>query len=258
MHIIISPAKSLDFKSKAPATNNSEIRFPDEATAIAAALKGFKPDDLKSLMKISSDLAQLNYRRYQVWKYPFDADEVKAALFAFKGDVYTGLDAISLSEQEINFANEKLRILSGLYGLLRPLDNIMAYRLEMGTKLNVEGTRHLYEFWGDKITQLLQVDMDEQGSEVLVNLASNEYFKAINKKTFSKQIVTPVFKDWKGGQYKVISFFAKKARGMMTRFIIQNQISRPEDLIAFSEGGYYYKPELSKSDSPVFVRDHEG
>ncbi len=258
MHIIISPAKSLDFKSEAPQTQNSDIRLPKQATKIASELKKYKADQLKSLMKVSDQLAQLNYGRYQDWQYPFDETNVKAALFAFKGDVYAGMDAYSFSGEDIEFANAKLRILSGLYGLLRPLDNIMPYRLEMGTKLSVGKSKNLYAVWGDEITKLLEQDMEEANSEVLINLASNEYFKAINTKLFGKRIVTPVFKDWKNGQYKVISFFAKKARGLMTRFVIQNRIEDPDQLLAFNEDGYYFKADMSNDKELVFVRDHEG
>ncbi|MCU4157570.1 peroxide stress protein YaaA [Carboxylicivirga sp. A043] len=258
MHIIISPAKSLDFETQAPEVSLTDIRFPKQAKTIVKELKKRKPEELMTLMKISSQLAQLNHHRFQLWQYPFKSEDVKAALFAFKGDVYTGLDAYSLKADEITYANDKLRILSGLYGLVRPLDGILPYRLEMGTKLSVGTSKQLYQLWGDEITKLLEKDMDEQESDVLVNLASNEYFKAINKKVFNKRIVTPVFKDWKNGEYKVVSFFAKKARGLMTRFIIQNQIEAPEDLVAFSEGGYYYKADMSKKDELVFVRDHEG
>ena len=256
MHIIISPAKSLDFDTKAPHTEALDIRFPKESKQIASKLRKYKPDELMSLMKISSSLAQLNHHRFQLWAYPFDMKDTKAALFAFKGDVYTGLDATSLNADEIAFANSKLRILSGMYGLLRPLDQIMPYRLEMGTKLSVGKHKHLYELWGNKITNLLESDMNEQESSVLINLASNEYFKSINKKQFTKKIITPVFKDSKNGEYKVISFFAKKARGLMTRFIIQNQITDPEQLIAFNEAGYYFKADLSKGNELVFVRDN--
>ena len=257
MHIIISPAKSLDFETKIRETKNRDIRFPEESKAIISEIVGYSPQKLMHLMKISSQLAQLNHQRFQLWQYPFDVKQVRAALFAFKGDVYTGLDAYSLSPDEVDFAHEKLRILSGLYGLLRPLDTIMPYRLEMSTKLKVNGHAHLYDFWGDKISTLLREDMDAQGSDVLVNLASSEYFKAIDKKVLGKRIVTPVFKDWKNGHYKIISFYAKKARGLMTRFIIQNRITNPDDLVAFNESGYYFKADLSKRDQPVFVREQE-
>ncbi len=257
MHIIISPAKSLDFEKQIPQTKNTDIRFASEADKIVEVLKKYKKEDLTSLMKISSSLAQLNHHRYQVWSYPFNESEIRPALFAFKGEVYTGIDALSMSAKEIAFANKKLRVLSGLYGLLRPLDNIMPYRLEMGTKLIIGKSKNLYEFWGDEITKLLQADMDNDDSDTLINLASSEYFKVINKNVFDKRIVSPVFKDWKNGEYKVISFYAKKARGLMTRFIIQNEISNADDLIAFSDEGYYYKASLSTDDQPVFVRDHE-
>ncbi|MCU4166360.1 peroxide stress protein YaaA [Carboxylicivirga caseinilyticus] len=256
MIIIISPAKTLDFETKVPATSNTDIRFPKEATALVKQLKKLKPAALSELMSISSPLATLNHHRFQLWQHPFNEAETRAALFAFKGDVYTGIDAYSLNTNEVDYANSHLRILSGLYGLLRPLDNIMPYRLEMGTKLEISSKKNLYDFWGDKITKLLLKDMNENKEEVLINLASNEYFKSIDRKKLKKQIVTPVFKDQKNGEYKVISFFAKKARGLMTRFIIQNRIENPDDLRAFDLDGYYYHQDLSKPDMPTFVRDH--
>ncbi len=256
MLIVISPAKSLDFESEAPQMNTSSIRFEKESVALAKKLKTIKTKELSSLMNISSQLAQLNHHRYQVWHHPFNASETKAALFAFKGDVYTGFDAISLNTEEIHYTNDHLRILSGLYGLLRPLDDILPYRLEMGTKLKTRSKKNLYEFWGDKITKILLEDMKSLNEDILVNLASNEYFKSINKKKFNKRIITPVFKDLKNGEYKIISFFAKKARGLMTRFIVQNKIENPEDLRAFDLDGYYYHQDLSTPDQPTFVRDH--
>ncbi|MCU4174981.1 peroxide stress protein YaaA [Carboxylicivirga sp. N1Y90] len=256
MFIVISPAKSLDFESAVPQTQNSSIRFPKEAHTLVQKLKKFKPDDLGQLMNISTQLTQLNHHRFQIWQHPFVDEEIRAALFAFKGEVYTGIDAYHLSSDAIDYADNHLRILSGLYGLLRPLDAIMPYRLEMGTKLSVRTKKNLYEFWGDKITKLLLDDMNASDEEVLINLASNEYFKSINKKKFDKRIVTPVFKDQKNGEYKVISFFAKKARGQMTRFIIENKIEHPDDLRAFAIDGYYYHQELSKPDTPTFVREH--
>ncbi|WP_430810142.1 MULTISPECIES: peroxide stress protein YaaA [unclassified Carboxylicivirga] len=255
MHIILSPAKSLDYETPAPAQPKTNIRFPKQAQQIVDKLRKMKPDELMSLMKISAPLAQLNHHRFQLWSYPFDAAAIKAALFAFKGDVYAGLDAYSLNDTAIDYAHKKLRILSGLYGLLRPLDGILPYRLEMGTRLAVGNQKHLYDLWGDTIARQLEADMEEQGSEVLVNLASNEYFKAINPKAFSKRIVTPVFKDWKNDGYKVVSFYAKKARGLMTRFIIEHQLTQPNDLLAFNEEGYYFKADLSDDKQLVFVRD---
>jgi len=256
MIIVISPAKTLDFETAVPTTEKLDIRFPKEATSLVKKLKTKKPDELSKLMSISSPLANLNHHRFQLWNHPFNEEDTRAALFAFKGDVYNGLDAYSLNEIEINYTNSHLRILSGLYGILRPLDAIMPYRLEMGTKLEIRSKKNLYEYWGDKITQLLLNDMMENKEEVLINLASNEYFKSINKKKLNKRIVTPVFKDQKNGEYKVISFFAKKARGLMTRFIIQNKIENPDDLRAFDLDGYYYHQDLSKPDMPTFVRDN--
>lgn len=256
MFIIISPAKTLDFESPIPTTSTTHIRFPDASATLVDQLKKLTPSDLSDLMSISPQLSQLNHHRYQTWQFPFDSKQTRAALFAFKGDVFTGIDATSLKEKDIDYSQTRLRMLSGLYGLLRPLDAILPYRLEMGTKFKNDGGKNLYEFWGDTITQLLKQDMDESNQNVLVNLASNEYFKSIKKKALDKHIVTPVFKDLKNGHYKVISFYAKKARGLMTRFIIQNQLKNPDDLTAFSEAGYYFHPDLSKKDQPVFVRDH--
>lgn len=255
MIIILSPAKTLDFESPITKTNNSNIRFHKEASSLVKTLKKIKPEDLSELMSISSPLASLNYHRFQLWHHPFAEEKSRAALFAFKGDVYKGLNALTFNDSEIEYTNLHLRILSGLYGLLRPLDNILPYRLDMGTKLQVNSKKNLYEFWGDKITKALLDDMKSKNEETLVNLASNEYFKTINTDKFDKRIITPVFKDLKNGKYKTISFFAKKARGLMTRFIIQNQIENPNDLTAFDIDGYYYHQELSTADSPVFVRE---
>jgi cytoplasmic iron level regulating protein YaaA (DUF328/UPF0246 family) len=256
MQIIISPAKSLDFDTTVTSALYSNYRFTNEAKQIAAVLKTYTPKDLGSLMKISQSLADLNYTRFQNWYFPFTEDESRQAIFAFKGDVYTGLDAFSLSEQEISTAQKQLRILSGLYGLLRPLDLILPYRLEMGTKLSVVPSANLYEFWETKITKLLNKDIEDNNHKFLINLASNEYYKALQPRKIKVPIITPTFKDWKNGQYKIISFYAKKARGLMTRFIIQNQISDPENLKAFDGEGYYYNNELSTESKPVFTRDH--
>lgn len=258
MFVIISPAKTLDFESAIPEIRSSSIRYAKESQLLVDQLKQLSPETLSELMKISSQLAQLNHHRFQTWHYPFDEQQTRAALFAFKGDVYSGINAATLSPDEIHYSQDHLRILSGLYGLLRPLDAILPYRLEMGTKLKNTRGNNLYDFWDNAITDLLRTDMDDAGEEILVNLASNEYFKSINKKLLNKRIITPTFKDLKNGQYKVISFYAKKARGAMTRFIIQNQIQDPDELTAFAENGYYFHNDLSKKDHPVFVRDHVG
>ena len=206
-------------------------------------------------MGISPKLSQLNFERFVNWQLPFNMENAKQAILAFTGDVYTGIDASTLNETELQTAQTDLRILSGLYGVLKPLDLIQAYRLEMGKKLQTPKGKNLYEFWGDKITNEINKTLKEKEDKYLINLASNEYFKSVNKKEVKAEIITPVFKDLKNGQYKVISFFAKKARGLMTRFIIQNQITDPEYLKAFNSDGYVFNPHLSKNQELVFTRD---
>ncbi len=256
MQLVISPAKSLDFETSFSYNGNSEYRFINESKTLIKKLNSLSVNDLEKLMSISSKLAELNYLRFKKWEYPFEKKVSRQAIFAFKGDVYTGLDAYSLSDLEIGYTQNALRILSGLYGLLRPLDMILPYRLEMGTKLSLRGKKDLYEFWDNKITNLLKKDIVENNHKFLINLASNEYFKSIKSKQLGIPVITPVFKDLKNGEYKMISFYAKKARGLMTRFIVQNQIVNPEDLKAFDLEGYYYNSQLSKDNQPVFTRDH--
>ncbi len=256
MQIIISPAKALDFEKPATTNDFSEFRFVNEAKQISKELKKYKPKDLAGLMKISQKLADLNYNRYQEWHFPIEQEKAKQALFAFNGEVYNGIKADTLSAPEVMIAQQKLRVLSGLYGVLRPLDLILPYRLEMGTKLSLKSSKNLYEFWGDKITKLLNADIEENKHQVLINLASNEYFKSVNKDKVKVPIISPEFKDQKNGVYKVISIYAKKARGLMTRFIIQNNIENPEDLRAFDLEGYFYNNQLSTEFKPVFTRDH--
>jgi len=207
-------------------------------------------------MSISSKLADLNYTRFQLWHFPFEKTEGRQAIFAFNGEVYNGLDAYSLSEKEIEYAQDKLSILSGLYGILRPLDLILPYRLEMGTKIQLNKYNNLYEFWGNKIAQELYMDIEKNNHKALINLASSEYFKSVQKKSIKVPIITPEFKDLKDGQYKMISIYAKKARGLMTRFIIQNELEDPNDLKAFNLEGYYFNNQLSTELKPVFTRDH--
>ncbi len=256
MQIIISPAKALDFENPTTTEKYSEFRFIEEPQQIVNELKNYKPNDLGALMKISQKLADLNYNRYQDWHYPFEKSIAKQALFAFNGEVYNGIKADTLSEQDVEVAQDKLRILSGLYGVLRPLDLILPYRLEMGTKLPLESNKNLYEFWGSKITDALNSDIEESNHQVLINLASNEYYKSVNPKKIKAPVISPEFKDLKDGKYKIISIYAKKARGLMTRFIIQNNITNPEDLRAFDLEGYFYNNQLSTELSPVFTRDH--
>ncbi len=254
MLAILSPAKTLDYDTPVPLARSTRFRFPDEAGELVKQLQGYTPRRLSNLMNISDNLAQLNAVRYAQWQYPFDESKARQALFAFKGDVYSGMDAYSLNEKELNRAQQNVRILSGLYGLLRPLDLILPYRLEMGTKLKNKGRKDLYAFWGEKITAQLNHDLKNGGHQVLVNLASQEYFKAINPQNIEAEIVVPVFKDYKNGTYKIISFYAKKARGMMVRFMLQNQLANPEELKAFDVDGYHYNNELSNEDEMVFTR----
>lgn len=228
----------------------SEFPFGKEATLLIKDLKKLKSIEVQSLMNVSATIAELNTDRFNKWSLPFSLENAKPAIHAFKGDVYTGMDASSLTEDELNFAQESLSILSGLYGLLRPFDLMQAYRLEMGTKFATKRGKNLYEFWGDKITE----EINTREKDTLLNLASNEYFKAVNKKTLRANLITPVFKDEKNGVLKVISFFAKKARGMMARYIIQNHITNVEEIKNFNLGGYAFNQSLSTDKEWVFTR----
>jgi len=255
MLLVISPAKNLDFETPAVTKTASYPRFLDQSTTLIEELKQFSVQKVASLMKLSDKLAGLNLGRFQTWAPPFNADNAKQAVLAFNGDVYTGLDAASLDEAGFTFAQKHLRILSGLYGVLKPLDYIQPYRLEMSTKLpNSEG-KDLYVFWGDQLKDSLASEpaLDDK---VLINLASNEYFKAVKAKTLDARIITPIFKDAKNGQYKIISFYAKKARGLMGRYIIDNRITKPEDIKGFDADGYYFSEAESSGDDWVFLRDH--
>jgi len=256
MLIVISPAKSLDFDT-APATSKYTVpEMLDKSEKLVERLKKMSPTQLSKLMGISSKLGELNFQRFQQWNLPFTAENSKQAILAFNGDVYQGLQAETLSEDILLLAQQKLRILSGLYGVLKPLDIIQPYRLEMGTPLKYFRKKDLYAFWNPFITNMVNEAIAESGSNVLVNLASNEYFKSIDKRKLKAEIVTPEFKDLKNGTYKMISFFAKKARGLMTRFILENNISEIESLQAFDSEGYIFNPHLSKPNNPVFTRDN--
>ncbi len=254
MIAVISPAKSLDFESPSPIQSVSDTRFVEQSEKIVKKMRSFSRAKLGELMKISTPLAQLNHERFAQWTAQPTEENVKQAVFAFNGDVYTGLDATSLNQPQIDYLQQHLRILSGLYGLLRPLDAMQPYRLEMGTKVNIKRKKNLYEFWGDTITSTLMEDIG-QADGVVINLASNEYFKAVNTKRMPQRIIDIEFKDFKNGQYKVLSFFAKKARGMMARFMAENQLKNPEDLKAFNSEGYGFNPELSLENKWVFTRD---
>ncbi|MFK8047299.1 MAG: peroxide stress protein YaaA [Halioglobus sp.] len=255
MLIVISPAKTLDFETP-PVTRKSTVpALLDRSAGLVEDMQELSPDDIRSLMGVSEKIADLNHHRFMNWTTPFSLDNAKQSVLAFKGDVYTGLQAESLSASELSFAQQHLRILSGLYGVLRPLDLIQPYRLEMGIKFANRGGKNLYEFWGDDITDSLNAQLKKLKSEVLINLASNEYFKAVKPRKLNAEIVTPVFKDLKSGKYKVISFFAKKARGLMSRHIIEKGITSPNALKKFKSEGYKYNSEQSTARELVFTRD---
>lgn len=252
MKYLISPAKTLDLDSALPTQTYSEPVFLDQAQTLIDTIKPYSPSDIASLMKLSDKLATLNVERYQAWEKAHNTDNSRPAVFTFMGDVYTGLDAYSLDQEQIQYAQAHLRILSGLYGLLKPLDLMQPYRLEMGTKLSNPDGDNLYHFWSDKIAPALDAELEDD--ELLVNLASNEYFKAVDKKALNNPIITPNFLDEKNGQYKVISFYAKKARGLMVRYLVEQQASTIEDIKGFDLAGYRYDPERSKTNEPVFIR----
>lgn len=255
MLAVISPAKTLDFETPPLTEAHSCPDFLDQSQLLINKLRRLSGKKLISLMSISRDLATVNLQRYQAWQPPFTPNNAKQALMAFKGDVYTGFDLAAFREEDFAYAQSHLRILSGLYGLLRPLDLIQPYRLEMGTKLPTRRGKDLYRFWGSIPTQALNNALEESASEVLVNLASNEYFTAVKPKDLKARVVTPVFKDLSGKEYKVISFFAKKARGAMSDFIIRNRIKDPKRLQEFSGLGYDFNLDLSSDDQWVFTRD---
>ncbi|REH52352.1 hypothetical protein C7448_10384 [Tenacibaculum gallaicum] len=252
MKIIISPAKSLDFESKVTTDAYTQPRFLEQSEKLNKKLKTLSRKKLSELMKISDDLASLNYERNQDWQPPFSLENAKQAVFAFTGEVYRGIDANSISEDKIPVLEDKLRILSGLYGLLKPLDLIQPYRLEMGTRLKVGRRENLYKFWDTTLAESLNEELAE--GELLINLASAEYFKALPKKTLKVPMVTPVFKDFKNGQYKTIMTFAKKARGLMVRYIIDNNVETLEELKGFDVDGYGFSEEMSTETELVFTR----
>lgn len=252
MKIVISPAKSLNFDKKIPIKEFSEGIFLKESKKINAVLRKQKPKQLMDLMGISQNLADLNYQRNQDWKLPFTLENSKPAVFVFDGEVYSGLDINSLEVDKIFILQNKLRILSGLYGLLKPLDLMQAYRLEMGTKLPIGTSKNLYEFWKTKITNQLNNELSKD--EIFINLASNEYFSAVDVKKLKVAVITPEFKDYKDGKLKTISFFAKKARGLMVRFIIDTNAETIDDLKQFNYEGYEFDSNLSKGNNLIFTR----
>ena len=252
MIIVISPAKSLDFETPTEHLPSTRPDYIAESTELIDQLRVLGSADIAGLMSISDKLADLNYQRYQDWQPKFTVSNSKQALLAFTGDVYQGIDAGSMKEDDLQYAQQHLRILSGLYGLLKPLDLMQPYRLEMGTGFTNTKGKNLYEFWGSQLTEALNRLLETE--QVLVNLASNEYFKAVKAKQITGEIITPQFKDYKNGKYKIISFFAKRARGAMARFIIQNQLDQPEQLKAFDWQGYGFDADMSAGNEWVFSR----
>lgn len=258
MLTVISPAKTLDFDTPPTTRKTTRPRLLARAGELVEDARDLTPQDIRELMGVSEKIADLNHRRFMNWETPFTLDNAKQSILAFQGDVYTGLEAGTLSNAQLNFAQKHLCILSGLYGLLRPLDLMQPYRLEMGLKFANRGGKNLYEFWGDDITREVNGLLKKSGSPVLVNLASNEYFKAIRPGALDAEVITPVFKDLKGGKYRVISFFAKKARGQMARFIIDKELDDAAGLKKFRAGGYRYNRAESSARELVFTRDQAG
>ncbi|RYY73724.1 MAG: peroxide stress protein YaaA [Gammaproteobacteria bacterium] len=255
MLLLISPAKTLDFDTPAPTTEFTHADFLKQSKQLIAELRALTPQNISALMSISEKLGELNYERFAKWKTPFKTTNSKQALFAFKGDVYTGMQAETFSLGDIQFAQQHLRILSGLYGLLRPLDLMQAYRLEMGTSFANSRGKNLYEFWGDTITKTLNKHLKEINSSVVINLASHEYFSSVKPKLLNAKIITPLFKDKKNEHYKIISFFAKRARGMMSAYIIKHRLTTPEAIKNFNIDDYRFNAEMSDDTDWVFTRE---
>ena len=261
MILVISPAKALDYETPPTTATFTQPDFLDHAAELIEVLREKSPAQIAELMSLSDPLSSLNVARYASWSRPFAADNAKQALLAFNGDVYEGLDAKTLDDDDLAWAQDHLRILSGLYGVLRPLDLMQAYRLEMGTRLANPRGKNLYEFWGERITDELNrllAREEEAGRErVLLNLASDEYFKSVKPKKLAGRIVTPVFEDWKGGRYKIISFYAKRARGLMSRYVITSRIDEVEALQGFDAEGYAFAADASDANTLVFRRREE-
>ena len=255
MITLLSPAKTLDYESPLPVKDFSVPGNLKQSKQLIKALRKKDPQDLSDLMGLSEKLANLNFERNMNWEPPVKhSDDIRQAIFAFKGDVYTGLSAYSLKKSDINFLDKHVRILSGLYGILKPLDLMSPYRLEMGTKLETSEGKDLYEFWGQEITNSINESISTHKSKYILNLASVEYFSSVNKDLLNGEVISPVFKDYKNGKYKIISFFAKKARGSMTRYLVENRIDSPKDISGFDYDGYKYSKSESTEYSPVFLR----
>jgi cytoplasmic iron level regulating protein YaaA (DUF328/UPF0246 family) len=254
MLIVLSPAKTLDFESPIKVNKTTEPDFIPRSAELISTLRTMPPAQIGSLMSISDSLAQLNVARYASWSKKFTADNSRPAMLAFDGDVYEGLDARSLNARQLDWAQKHLRILSGLYGLLRPLDLMQPYRLEMGTRLATKRGKDLYAFWGDQITEALNESLTVAKAQALVNLASEEYFKSVKPAKLDRPVITPVFEEWKGGGYKIVSFFAKRARGLMARYAIEHKLSKPEQLKDFDSEGYAFDTKASNEARWIFRR----
>ncbi len=252
MKIVISPAKSLDFEKTLPTNQFTKPVYLKQTKEIVSILKKLKPKDLSELMEISDNLAQLNWQRNKEFKTPFTPENARPAIYAFNGDVYLGLDAYTIPEEKVAVLQNKLRILSGQYGILKPIDLMQAYRLEMGTQLPIGEHKNLYSFWKETLTNALNKELKK--NELFINLASNEYFSVIDAKKLKVPVITPEFKDYKDGKLKIISFFAKKARGLMVRYIIDNDIETIDGLKGFNYEGYAFDANVSKGNTLVFTR----
>ncbi|HEY3698235.1 MAG TPA: peroxide stress protein YaaA [Spongiibacteraceae bacterium] len=255
MLIVISPAKTLDFDTPVRLRKFTQPQFLDDAETLVARLREFDPLQIGQLMSISTELAELNHRRFMNWSIPFSAANARQALLAFRGDVYIGLQTDSFKASELDFAQRHLRILSGLYGVLRPLDLIQPYRLEMSTALVNPRGRNLYAFWGERITAILSAELRKQKKPVLINLASQEYFKAVHPKLLAAPVITPIFKERKNDGYKIVSFFAKRARGVMSAYIIRKRLREVAAIKEFAEDGYRFNDSQSTANEWVFTRD---
>ncbi len=254
MLLVVSPAKKLDYDSQNKVSMHTMPDYLKDSKQLIARLRDFSSLDISELMDVSTKIADLNFERYAKWTPNFTLNNSKQSILAFKGDVYTGMDALSFNNADFKFAQKHLRILSGLYGLLRPLDLMKAYRLEMGSKLSTTRGKNLYEFWDTIITEGLNAQLKTIKSDVLINLASNEYFKSVKKKHLNANIITPMFKDYKNGDYKMIGIYAKKARGLLSRYIIKNKLNNPDEIKDFDLEGYQYNKKLSQEFNWVFTR----
>jgi hypothetical protein len=254
MLTVISPAKTLDFDTPTVTDAFTQPVHLTQSRKLVRRMRQLTGQELSKLMNVSGNIADLNQQRFRKWKTPFKPENARQAIFAFKGDVYIGLDAYSMTAQKVDFAQNHLRILSGLYGVLRPLDLMQPYRLEMGIRIDTDAGNNLYQFWDERITKTLNQELKQSDSSTLINLASNEYFKSIKPKLLKAEVITPVFKDYNKGSYQVIGFFAKKARGLMARFLIDNEINSPAELMNFDAEGYVYNAAMSKSHEWVFTR----